>query len=831
MPRSSHGHRLALPALIAFSLTTHSPAAPAWPGTPGFASLWPRGAQAGTSVSLEISGQQLVDPRSILVVSTDKIRCTAISPTSPPTDSRGRTRAEPNSTLSATLEIAPDCPIGLHGLRILTAAGLSDLRIFSVGRLPESSEAESRDAQSDSNGTPDRAEPLPLPATLNGQLALLSSGMESDCFRVTLSKGTVFTAELEAARLNPQDRDDGFEASLSIATPDGKPLVSSGPTPFLLTDPFLSFTAPADGIYTITVAAALPPDTSRRVPYRLHVSTARRPTAVYPPGGNPGTPLEVSLIGLPDTAPSRASLTLPAESGTFPWFVDPHTPSPNTLRVLPGPSVLESEPNNSPDAATPVPDSSLPPFAVNGILASPGDSDSFRFSAKKDLRLNIRAFSQALGSPADLRVSIAPANGKGSERSDDSTDDLLGLIDSGTIREKLDPALAWKAPADGDYILTISDSRSMGGPDFVYRVECTAPADALLTSLAFPDNQSRTSRSTVSVARGNRFLAMITTSPAPGSDPQGEWELRAENLPPGVHMLADPFPASTRRVPVMFSADANAAVSAASIRLLAAPRGLPIPQGSGFRQSIPLLLQGNDALTQFLQPGLSLAVADPLPFSIEVSTPPAALARDGELDLDVSITRLDGFNQPLEILLEQPPRGVIGQQGLSVNPGVSRTTFRLSARSDAAPGHHRVALTVRNREGDNRSGAGKMWAASAFFPLEISDPWLRIKFARTRIEQGRSATLSGTIEKLRGLPAPASASLIRLPRGISLTSPVSISDSGTVSFSISAAPDALVGSYSGLACELSSQLDGRSLKQIAGYGSLRIDPARAASTP
>jgi hypothetical protein len=829
MPRSSHGHRLALPALVAAVSSLH--AAPVFPGTPGFASLWPRGAQAGTSVTLEISGQQLIDPRSILVVSTDKIRCTAISPTSPPTDSRGRTRAEPNSTLSATLEIAPDCPIGLHGLRILTAAGLSDLRLLSVGRLPELPEAEPRDAQSDSNGTPDRAEPLPLPTTLNGQLALLSSGMESDCFRVTLSKGTVFTAELEAARLNPQDRDDGFEASLSITSPDGKPLVSSGPTSFLLTDPFLSFTAPADGTYTITVAAALPPDTSRRVPYRLHVSSARRPTAIYPPGGNPGTPLEVSLIGLPDGAPSRASLTLPAESGTFPWFADPHTPSPNTLRVLPGPSVLESEPNNSPDAATPVPDSSVPPFAVNGILASPGDSDSFRFSAKKDLRLNIRAFSQALGSPADLRLSIAPANGKGTERSDDSTDDLLGLIDSGTIREKLDPALAWKAPADGDYILTISDSRSMGGPDFVYRVECTAPADALLTSLAFPDNQSRTSRSTVSVARGNRFLAMITTSPAPGSDPQGEWELRAENLPPGVHMIADPFPASTRRVPVMFSADANAAVSAASIRLLAAPRGLPTPQGSGFRQSIPLLLQGNDALTQFLQPGLSLAVADPLPFSIEVSTPPAALARDGELDLDVSITRLDGFNQPLEILLEQPPRGVIGQQGLSVNPGVSRTTFRLSARSDAAPGHHRVALTVRNREGDNRSGAGKMWAASAFFPLEISDPWLRIKFARTRIEQGRSTTLSGTIEKLRGLPAATSASLIRLPRGISLISPVSISDSGTVSFSISAAPDALVGSYSGLACELSSQLDGRSLKQIAGYGSIRIDPARAASTP
>ena len=390
MPRSSHGHRLALPALIAFSLTTHSPAAPAWPGTPGFASLWPRGAQAGTSVTLEISGQQLIDPRSILVVSTDKIRCTAISPTSPPTDSRGRSRAEPNSTLSATLEIAPDCPIGLHGLRILTAAGLSDLRIFSVGRLPESSEAESRDAQSDSNGTPDRAEPLPLPATLNGQLALLSSGMESDCFRVTLSKGAVFTAELEAARLNPQDRDDGFEASLSIATPDGKPLVSSGPTPFLLTDP--SFPSPPPP--TVPTPSPSPPPSRPTPPAGSPTGSTSPPPAAPPP-----STLPAAIPALPSRSRSSVSPTPlpPALPSLFPPNPEPSLGSPTRTRLPltrsasspgprssnPNPTTPRTPPPQSPTAPSlPSPSTgSSPPPATRTRSASPPKKTSVSTSA------------------------------------------------------------------------------------------------------------------------------------------------------------------------------------------------------------------------------------------------------------------------------------------------------------------------------------------------------------------------------------------------------------------------------------------------------------------
>ncbi|MFN5962525.1 MAG: hypothetical protein ACK5CW_13665, partial [Verrucomicrobiota bacterium] len=183
---------------------------------------------------------------------------------------------------------------------------------------------------------------------------------------------------------------------------------------------------------------------------------------------------------------------------------------------------------------------------------------------------------------------------------------------------------------------------------------------------------------------------------------------------------------------------------------------------------------------------------------------------------------------PIDVFLEQPPRGVIGQQGVTLKDNDARATFRLSARSDAPPGSHQISLTARNREGDNRSGAGRMWTASPQVPLEVSDPWLRVKFARARIEQGQRTPITGTIEKLRGLPGQTSAALLRLPRGVSLVSPVSISESGTVAFTIETAPDALVGSYSGIACELTTSVNGQTLKQIAGYASLRIDPARVA---
>lgn len=813
--------------LVLGLLTT--PALADWSGAPRLTGFSPRGWQRGTTVDVEFRGVSMKDPRGVLFLSTDKIRVlktTALPPSEDPRRRDGRDR------VSATLEIAPDCPLGQQPMRVLTSAGLSDVVLFYVGAMETVTEEEDKtDRQrEDVNGKRESAQPVALNQTVNGTLNTLPAGMEQDWFRIEAKKGQLISVEAECARLCPSEREDGFEPKISLHDAEGKVLATSASTPLLLIDPWIAAAAPADGTYYVSIAAELPPANNRPAPYRLHVGEFRRPAAVYPAGGNPGQKLGVRLIGLPAGANDKAEITLPAQEGAFAYHADAATPTANPLRVLAGPNVLEQEPNNDANSATAVPAGATVPFAVNGILEQPGDTDSFHFGAKKGEKLNIRLHGQALGVPVDARFEIAKAGKSGGERSDDSNDDALGYFDAQTTRERLDPSDIWSAPEDGDYILTVTDVRGAGGPEFVYRVEFTAVREGLLTTLLPQDNNAKLSRNSVNVGRGNRMTATVGLKPAPGADPKGDFTLVAKNLPAGVKMTADKFTASDRRVNVLFEAAADAPVAAANVELLAVPADAEAAKSalSAFNQAVPIITLGNDPVWQVMLDALSFSVIDDVPFTLTVAPPQAPLSKNAETTVELTLTRKPGFTDGVEILLEQPPRGVIGQQGVMLTGDQSKFEFRLSADGNVAPGKYPLVLSARNRSGDNRTGAGKMWAASAAVPLEVSDPWFRVKFARARIERGQKATMTGTIEKLRDFSGKATAALIRLPRGLSLSAPVTLGADNNVTFQLEASPDALVGSYNGVACEIVVENGDSTLKQIAGYGSLRVDPARKA---
>src|SRR5205085_1716880 len=131
--------------------------------------------------------------------------------------------------------------------------------------------------------------------------------------------------EAECSRLCSSGREDGFETLLTVRDAAGKVLASADSQSLLLIDPFLALTAPEDGAYYVSVSAALPPENNRRIPYRLHAGPFRRPSAIYPAGGNPNEKLAVHLIGLPAGVPDKAEVTLPAKEGLFPFNVDPGT--------------------------------------------------------------------------------------------------------------------------------------------------------------------------------------------------------------------------------------------------------------------------------------------------------------------------------------------------------------------------------------------------------------------------------------------------------------------------------------------------------------------------
>ncbi|MFO0925819.1 MAG: hypothetical protein U0736_02135 [Gemmataceae bacterium] len=88
----------------------------------------PRGAQRGTEVAVVLSGARLADAREVLFYS--------------PGFQVAKLETVNDATVKATVKVAADAALGEHSLRVRTASGISELRTFWVGALPEVAEKE-----------------------------------------------------------------------------------------------------------------------------------------------------------------------------------------------------------------------------------------------------------------------------------------------------------------------------------------------------------------------------------------------------------------------------------------------------------------------------------------------------------------------------------------------------------------------------------------------------------------------------------------------------------------------------------------------------------------
>jgi hypothetical protein len=144
--------------------------------------------------------------------------------------------------------IGPGAPANPVEAALPDQAGETALR-FEIGRpsrpilvdvddLPDHVEVEPND-------TPARAQRIGLPAVVNGRID--RSG-DRDCWSFPARKGEVIDIELRAHRLGSP-----LQGELAVLLPDGKVLAQVSATQ-AQPDPVLSFTAPADGIYTARVS-------------------------------------------------------------------------------------------------------------------------------------------------------------------------------------------------------------------------------------------------------------------------------------------------------------------------------------------------------------------------------------------------------------------------------------------------------------------------------------------------------------------------------------------------------------------------------------------------
>ena len=216
------------------------------------------------------------------------------------------------------------------------------------------------------------------------------------------------------------------------------------------------------------------------------------------------------------------------------------------------------------------------------------------------------------------------------------------------------------------------------------------------------------------------------------------------------------------------------------------------------------------------------------PFAIELSQPKVALAKDAELELKVSVVREDGFEDDIYLEAEWLPPGVSKQPPLIIPKGENEGKYRLSATQQARGGTYEITIVGRENEGGfPRTGVGFHYVAATPVTIEISDPYLSITLERTAIEQGKTATITGKINHLRTLPGKAQAKLLRLPNGVSLVRESTINPNDeTVVFEVAVEPDALVGQYQEIACDIAITDSGQTIHQQTGSGVLRIDEKR-----
>ncbi len=202
-------------------------------------------------------------------------------------------------------------------------------------------------------------------------------------------------------------------------------------------------------------------------------------TNLTPRGAERGKPVEVVVAGANLTPAAKLLLPFPATQTLLPdakpnpaqlrfqLTVDPSVPlGVYPVRLLDDgvsafalfsvdafPNVNEVEDNNSFDKAQGVP----VPCAVTGQCAG-GDVDFFRFAAKKGQRLVIETEAARLGSGVVPQLRVTDGR-----RRFVAADDRQAV--QGDCRILLD------VPADGDYVVEVSDSRYRGGNPPHYRLK------------------------------------------------------------------------------------------------------------------------------------------------------------------------------------------------------------------------------------------------------------------------------------------------------------------------------------------------------------------------
>lgn len=739
--------------------------------SPNLAGVSPRGAQRGTEVQVTFSGERLDDAQEVLFyepgIETTKLEV-----------------ADPK-TVKVSFKIAPDCALGSHRVRLRTATGISELRPFFVGALPDVAEKEP-------NSQFSAPQEIPMNVTVSGVV----DNEDVDYYSVEAKKGDRITAEVEAIRLGITM----FDVYVAIMNPARFELSSSDDNALVWQDGIAAIVAPEDGKYIIQVRDSAYGGNGASL-YRVHIGNFPRPLATLPAGGKLGEQTPVKFLG--DVAGEKAeTIQLPtfaaAEFGLFAQEPQGIAPSPNRFRLSEFGNAIEQEPNDTHDNAARF----APPLALNGVIGVPGDSDNWRFTAKKGETYDVHVHARSVRSPLDPVLSISNAGNNVIAANDDS-----GGPDS---------FLRFTAPADGDFVINVRDHLGNGGPYYTYRVELTPVKPAL----QFTVNEfQQFVQPTVSVPRGNRSAVVLSASRI---DFGGPLTLRGENLPPGVTLECPVIPGNLAIVPVVFHAAPDAPLAGRLSDVIGAltdPQRPDLKVEGGVRQDVALVRgQNNNPFWTERTSKLPVAVTNEAPFAITAVEPKVPLVRGGSTELKIVAQRKDDFKAPIKIDMLWLPPGVGAGSSATIAEGQTEAVIPINAAGNAEISTWKIAV-----RGEANSGNGNLLVCTPFINLRVAEPYLAMTFEQAAVEQGKETELVVHVEKKTDFAGAAKVELFGLPNKVTTAIQEVTKDSKDLIFKLATDPTSPAGNHANLFCRVIVTENDEPIVHNIGTGKLRID--------
>lgn len=415
----------------------------------------PSGLMPGETVQLQAIGGALNDATTLWTNIPGAV-CTLEVPKPPAAtkDKDGKPVEPPKPDPSRArfqVKLPPGTPLGIYGVRVVTAHGSSNIRLVMVDDLPTVYESNNKSMAT--------AQVVKPPVAIEGT----AEAESFDYFKFHADAGQRLSIEAVARRLG-----SGLDPVLRLFNSDGRELAVVDDDESAGADARLTYTFKKAGDYVVQLGDNRYVG-SATYRYRLRLGDFPLLVAPYPLGAQAGTKAVLQGVGAGVDKLDPIKLDVPKDTVGGQLVVAAKYAAGQgsglaTLAVAAGSEQVEAEPNDAVEKATPITTAG----GINGRFEKPKDRDLYRFTAKKGDKLRFTGQTRKLGSPTDLYLKILSADGKTTHAENDD----LGLEES---------AVEYTVAADGTYLLAAEDLLRRGGPQYVYRIECgkAAPGFAL----------------------------------------------------------------------------------------------------------------------------------------------------------------------------------------------------------------------------------------------------------------------------------------------------------------------------------------------------------------